>query len=273
MSLTNLAALKRYINLKTVNSDLVLAGLIDSQSQAFLDETGRTTFDSQEQTEIRDGMGSDIMQLSFWPVTGFTSLQIDRRSIPLSTQPFQSGYVWNALGKVSLRCFEFCGGRQNVVAVYTAGYLPVDVFDELQTIPAAPASPDSWPQAYTIWVLRPNWQANVQVKFFSGGAILTPVNGLPASGEYYVLGDGGYLFAAADAGKQVLMSYSAAGYPADLVGAVNEMVLLRYRQKDQLEVASMSIAGTVTTYNNADYPKDVWRVIKKYKRYFSVPGF
>lgn len=272
MSLTDLAAFKRYINLNSVNSDLSLSGLIASESQKFLDETGRTTFDSATQTEVRDGMGSDIMQLSFFPVTGFTSLQIDGQMQPLSTAWNQRGYTWNALGKVSLRNGWFCEGRGNVTAIYTAGFLPISVTDELQTIPAAPGSPNTWPQAFTIYVLQPNWAANVGVKFF-GGAALTPVNGPPATGQYYVMGGGAYLFAAADVGRQVQLSYTAAGYPSDLVGAVNDMVLLRYRQKDQKEVASMNIGGTTTVYNNADYPKDVWRVIKKYKRYFHVPGF
>jgi hypothetical protein len=146
MNLTDLQTVKNYIGLSGTNSDAVLTNLIAGQSQAFLDETGRTTFDSETYTEVRDGKGSDIMQLQYFPVTGFTSLQIDSCMIPLSTAYNMRGYQWDALGKVTLICGEFGCRRKNVIPIYTAGYLDTNIVGELQTIPATPG-----PYTVHIW--------------------------------------------------------------------------------------------------------------------------
>jgi hypothetical protein len=272
MNLTDLASVKRYMNLATTNSDATLSGLIPSESQTFLDETGRSSFDSQSYSEVRDGHGSDIMQLAYFPVTAVASLQIDSDVMPLSTAWNMRGFQWDALGKISLVGGIFsCGGyftqgRKNVLVNYTAGYLPIIVPSELQTIPATPGP-------CVIQVAQPNWRTDSGVVYFIGGGPLAPVLGAPTVGQYFVMGNGGYLFNAADQGKQVQISYTAAGYPGDIVGAVNEMVLLRYKQRDNIDVKSQRLGETTTTFSGADYPNNVKRIMKKYKRYFYVPGF
>lgn len=263
MDLTDLATIKKYLNLTTTSSDAVLAFLVSSQSQVFYDEIGRPTLEAANVTEVRDGQGSDFMQLLTYPVNSFSSLQIDSTLVPASNAWNTSGYQFDALGKVSLIGYRFCLGRKNVVATYNAGYVPVPVTNELQTIPAG---------TLTIFAAQSNWRADVSVNFFIGGAALTPVVGAPAAGQYFVQ-NGVYLFNVADVGKQVLLNYNRAGIPMDVVQAVNEMAAMRYRQRDRIDTDSVSIGGTVTTYSKDDYPKDVWRVIKKYKRYFFAPGF
>jgi hypothetical protein len=280
--LTDLGTFKRSIGLFTTNSDQKISPLLADQSQVFLDETGRTTFDLASYTEVRDGLGNDTMQMSYWPVQSFTSLQKDGIMLPLSTAWNMRGYQWDATGKITLIRDSFnCGNiafiRKNVIAIYTAGYPTITVANELQAIPGTiPPGPggsiSTWPPLYTIYVLQPNWLTDLGVGYF-GGVALQSVTGPPGLGQYYVLGGGGYLFNVGDAGKQVTLNYTASGYPSDLVGAVNRMVALRYYQQGHEDKKQDKLGEGTTTYSKEAYPNDVIRVIKKYKKYFFTPGF
>jgi hypothetical protein len=280
--LTDIATVMRYLNTATINSVPKLSSLIPDQGQAFLDETGRTTFDLETYTETRDGLGNDTMQLQYFPVQSVASLVKNGCTIPLSTAWNMWGYQWDQFGKITLICDTFnCANvafsRKNVVVTYTAGYPTITVTNELQTILAAPpvgpgGTVATWPPPYTNYVLQPNWLADGGLSYFGAGP-LTPVTGPPSAGQYYVLGSGGYLFAPADVGKQVLMNYTASGYPADLVGAVTRMVALRYYQQGHEDLKQNKLGEGTTTYSKEAYPNDVIRIIKKYKRYFFLPGF
>lgn len=263
MDLTDLATVKSYLNLSSISSDAILASLVSSQSQAFYDLISRASLEPATYTEVRDGRGSDFIQLLNYPVTGVTSLQIDSTIVPASSAWNKMGYQFDELGKLSLIGPCFPCGRRNVVIVYTAGYAPVTMLNELRTIPASP---------FTLQAAQSNWRADLNVKFFIGGATLTPVNVAPAAGEYFVT-NGSYIFNVTDTGKQVLLSYTRAGIPMDVVQTVNEMVTVRYRGRDSIGSDTVNIGGTSTSYSRDDYPKDVWLVIKKYKRYFFAPGF
>jgi hypothetical protein len=157
-----------------------------------------------------------------------------------------------------------------VVVVYVAGYAPIAVQNELQTIPAmAP---------FVITPQQPNWRTDAGVVYFVGGVGLTPVTVAPGAAQYYIvpLGQpyaGQYQFNAADAGKQVQLTYQYAGFPQDIPQAINEIVGNRYRDRDHLDVDSTMIGATTTKYLTQDFSKHVWRVIKKHKRNFSLPGF
>jgi hypothetical protein len=279
MSLTDLAYVKRNNSIITTNSDFKLTSLINDQSQAFLDETGRTTFDVETYTENRDGLGNDTMQLSYWPVQSITSLTKRGIVLPVSTAWNVWGYQFDPNGKITLIHDSFndsnvCFNRKTVIAVYVAGYPTITVTNELQTIPSGPPAIQgaTWPPANTIYVLQPNWEVDGGVSYF-GGAALTLVTGPPNIGQYFVMGNGGYLFNASDQGRQVTITYTAAGYPLDLVGAVSRMVMLRYKQQGHEDLKQEKIADGTTTYSKEAYPADVVRIIKKYKKFFFLPGF
>jgi hypothetical protein len=271
LNLTDLNSVKNYLNLTTTSSDKVLASLIPSASEDFIRETAREPgFEIQEYTEVRDGNSSEFMQLLHWPVQAFLSLQVDARVINASAGWNARGYQFSILGKLSLLGYCFTPGRRNIVASYTAGYAPIAVQNELQTIPAT--------APYVINVQQPNWRKDAGITYFVSGAALVPVNGSPGAAQYYIvpLGQtyaGQYQFNAADAGAQVLITYQYAGFPSDIPQAVNEMIGNSYRGRDHLDVDSTSIGQTTTKYMTQDYSKHVWRVIKKYKRNFSIPGF
>lgn len=263
--------MKRYLNLNTTTSDAVLASLIPSASDDFIRETGRDSFEIKQYTEVRDGRGSDFMQLIHWPVqailTGFT---IDGRAIGASSGWNSRGFQFDELGKITLVGYDFTPGRRNVVIPYLAGYAPIAVQNELQTVPAT--------APYIITPQQPNWRADAGVTYFVDGAALNPVTVAPAAGQYFIvpLGQpyaGQYLFNAADAGAQVQLTYTYAGFPADIPQAINEIVGNRYRDRDHLDVDSITMGQTTTKYLTQDFSKHVWRVIKKHKRNFSLPGF
>jgi len=75
------------------------------------------------------------------------------------------------------------------------------------------------------------WLADSGVAYFSNGLPLTAVQTAPSTGQYYLQGNGGYLFASGDAGKQVLISYSASGTPPDIQEAMLRWVNLIYKRR------------------------------------------
>jgi hypothetical protein len=270
LNLTDLASVKRYLNLTTTTSDAVLASLIPSASDDFIRETGRDSFEVTQYTEVRDGRGSDFMQLIHWPVQAIISVQVDSKVITASTGYNSRGYQFSAGGKLTLIGYDFTPGRRNVVIVYVAGYAPIAVQKELQAIPAV--------APFIITPQQPNWRTDAGVVYFSGGAALTPSTSAPGPAQYYIvpLGQiyaGQYQFNAADGGKQVQLTYQYAGFPQDIPQAINEIVGNRYRDRDHLDVDSMTIGQTTTKYLNQDFSKHVWRVVKKHKRTFALPGF
>lgn len=92
-----------------------------------------------------------------------------------------------------------------------------------------------------------NWLSNTSVAYFSDGTLLTQVQVSPAVGEYYIVSPGVYLFNAADAGEQVLISYNAAGTPPDIVLAVNQMVALNYARRQWVGVSSIAMKDVGST--------------------------
>jgi hypothetical protein len=230
-------------------------------------------------SEAYDGNGANRMFLRNWPITGVTSLQINTNAIPASTSITQSGYVIDASGKsLSLRggsgtgtnfttfypsgCgggYWFNKGIQNVLVTYAAGFKPLLVVNELDTIPAS--------APYSILVLAPVWLSDDGVKFFSSGTPLTQVFVAPLVNQYYLVGVGVYLFNAANAGQQVQISYAAAGTPADLQLMSTRVVALTYKQRNAVGQKSQSMAqgaGTIN-YDWSIDQKD-WQVITTYKR-------
>ena len=231
-------------------------------------------------SEVYDGNGANRMFLRNWPVQSVASLQVNTNTIAQSTSVTQAGFVIDASGKsLSLRggsgvgtnfttfypggCgggYWFAKGIQNILVSYAAGFVARTITGELNTIPVNPGP-------YTILVQLPLWLSDLGVKFFVGGASLTPVLVAPSAGQYFVLGGGSYLFNAADAGKQVLMSYTAAGTPADLMLMSTRVVTLTYKQRNSVGQKSQSMASGAGTINY-DWQIDEkdWQVILTYKR-------
>lgn len=111
-----------------------------------------------------------------------------------------------------------------------------------------------------------NWLVDGGVKYFSSGNPLTAVQTSPAQGQYRVQ-NGVYLFNAADAGQEVLLSYSAAGTPADIVLAINQLVALNYSRRNWVGVRSIAMKDVgSTSYSTWAMDAGVKQVFEYYTR-------
>jgi hypothetical protein len=89
----------------------------------------------------------------------------------------------------------------------------------------------------------------------------------PGAGQYYALGFGSYLFNSSDAGKQVLMSYDAAGTPADIQETMLRWVNLIYKRRGWEGIRSLmqKDAGS-TTYTSFEIDPSFEKTFRYYRR-------
>jgi hypothetical protein len=104
------------------------------------------------------------------------------------------------------------------------------------------------------------------VKFFSDGTALTKVVIAPAEGEYMLVAPGIYLFNAADAGVEMLVSYTPAGTPQDIVLAVIQMVSLNYKRRDWIGQRSVAMKDVGSTSYTLALDPQITAVISAYTR-------
>lgn len=104
------------------------------------------------------------------------------------------------------------------------------------------------------------------VQFFVGGAALTKVLIAPAAGQYFLVSEGNYLFNATDAGKGVLVSYTPAGTPADIILAVIQLVSLNYKRRDWIGVRSLAMKDIGSTSYTLEIDPGIREVMELYKR-------
>lgn len=179
IDLTTVQAVKNYIpGLPTTDSssvDAVLQTIITAVSLDWLRRTGRGSRNFQVPTqspfnqvcsygEIYDGNGNSRMFLRNTPVTSISSLTIFGNAVAQSTSPTTAGWVIDNTGKSISLISPYAGsgfggygngrwpafalgvtpffprGNQNIQIAYTAGFNAQAVTNELQTIPALPAS-------------------------------------------------------------------------------------------------------------------------------------
>jgi uncharacterized phiE125 gp8 family phage protein len=118
--LTDLATVKRWLNITSQTDDTLLAALITSYS-AYVESWLNRSFASQSYTERVDGVGSLGMAFSNYPVTAVASVSIDDVTIPAATNTSTPGYRFSDKF-LYLNGYRFSRGMQNVTIVYTAGY-------------------------------------------------------------------------------------------------------------------------------------------------------
>jgi hypothetical protein len=123
---------------------------------------------------------------------------------------------------------------------------------------------------YALTTNHAPWQSDGGVVYFNGphaGQALTAVTVAPSSQQYYLQGGGGYLFAAADAGLQVQISYSYAGTPTDIQEAILRWVNLIYKRRGWEGIRSLmqKDAGS-TIYTGFEIDPSVQATIEHYRR-------
>jgi hypothetical protein len=104
------------------------------------------------------------------------------------------------------------------------------------------------------------------VSFFIGGTALTQVLVAPAAGQYFLIAPGKYLFNAADMGKQVLVNYTLAGTPQDIVLAVIQLVSLNYKRRDWIGQRSVAMKDVGSTSYTLLMDPNIKDVISAYTR-------
>lgn len=259
--LCTLAQAKLWLGLTTNQSDALLALLISSASRAIIGYCNRS-FAPAQRSEVRDGTGTQTLMLRNWPVLAIASLTVGNCLVPASNPaPFANGYTYDPADPEPPGTMQriaylpgFQRGRNNVTIVYTAGY---EVQGEAASIPGS--------TAYEVTPLAPwgPWQSDQGVTY-ANGTPLVPVPSSPSAGQYSVAA-GVYTFAAADAGKAVLISY---GYtPAEVNEAAIQTVGEWMRYKDRIGIQSKTLASQETiVYSKADLSAQVKMMLNNYMR-------
>lgn len=237
-------------------------------------------------TDNYSGSGSQEIYTRIWPIQSVQSLSINNVQVPASAGFGTYGYSISddgkrvvLLGGTSSRGYtsqyflvrgnnwpSFLRSALNIVLAYTAGMPALIVTNELQTIPAT--------APYTIAVDVQPWLSDGGVRYFVGGAVLTPVLVAPAAGQYYIQSPGVYLFNAADEGKQVQISYTATGCPEDLAWAACATVAYNYRKKGRQGLKSeqlMGAGGGMNVYSDLEIPPEAMGTVLDYKRVDTYP--
>lgn len=288
LDLTTLASAKAWIGgIENTNNDANIQAAITAASVDFLRLTGRGMANGQDTqspfnqavnyTETYDGNGSRRQMTRNAPIQSVQSVTIQGLPVQASTGYGVPGYAIDGNAKAIVLNSDFGGistpqynrfcldgsgftmGQQTVVLSYTAGYPATPISGELQTIPAG-LSVTAASIASGL-----NWLADGGVTYFSSGLPLTKVTIAPAAGQYYVA-NGVYLFNAADAAKQVLLAYTAAGTPNDIVLAVNQMVALNFKRRQWVGLRSVGMKDVGTTSYTLELDPSIQKVIDIYKR-------
>lgn len=266
IDLTTLAAVKAWLTIENTNSDALLSTLVTAWSRTVYGYLSIAII-SRQFVERRDGVGNARMMLKQYPVTSVASLTINGQTIPAadptSTSPV--GYLlepWDGNAPASMQMIDLFGpycfwrGRQNVAATYNAGYL---VIGEAATVPSNPGP-------YVVEALQESGPfALDQGVSYAGGSALTKVASGPAVGQYAVDAVGNYTFAAADAGRAVLISYSYV--PADIAQTVTALVGEDFRYRDRIGQNSKTLGGQETvTYSQAAIPGRYKLMLDQFKK-------
>lgn len=259
--LTTLATVKawRAPPITTTADDAQIARIITAASD-FIARYLQRRLTSHSYAETRNGAAGTAMMLRHAPVSALASLAIDGCVIPPAPDTVSPGWVLDGeTGMVYLRGLAFARGVQNVAVSYTAGYLAAG---EPQTVPATA------PYQLSCASLTRLWAADSGVSYQAGGA-LEPA-AAPSAGQYVppTAPDGYYAFAAADAGRAVLVSYSYT--PRDLEQACVELALLRLNERGRIGEAGKTLAGEVVSFVQKDMTASIATALQPYRRVVPV---
>lgn len=268
--LTTVANLKAWMNTTSNGDDVNMGRVISSVSQVIRNYCQRDSFLSTAYSEAYDGKMVPFMLLKQFPVLSISSLIIGNQVIPAAPDAVSNGYrfdSWDGIpagrpAELSLQGFQFWRGQRNVLVQYRAGY---QISGEVQTVPN-----DS---VYRITPQGPwgPWGGDVSVAYV-GGAALVPVASSPSVGQYVAPqpfgaspGNSYYQFAAADASRQVALTYSF--IPIDIENCAIELAAERmsYRKRIGERSHSNSAGGETVSFNITDFPPWAKTALQSYR--------
>ena len=286
IDLTWLQAVKNRAEVQNDSDDGDIQAAITAFSQWMLTFSGVSTLNSLASLdEIYDGNGNTSLMLRSTPARSIVSVTMNGANVPIST-------AWNIWGvyigspPVSLGIRPggagggilsptfpfpyptrarfhkwpcFMHGKGNIEAVYQAGYEPLSISNEVQTV-----------TDQTITLDRGPWAGDLGVTYYPSLAPLESVANSPIAGQYAV-SNGLYVFALADEGSAVAVSYTVNAAPADLEYAIRCIVAINYKRKawqdQKSRVVSAQGGGAATTsYRDWEMPPEYWRILLSYQR-------
>ena len=266
MDLTTLARAKQYLAgiPSFTGADALYAQMITAASGAACQFCSRTFQRTTYNVARLNGSGTERQALPNNPVISVSSLVIDGYTYLPSPDAIATGYQYDNKFLYLFGGPIFKMGLRNVAVGFTAGYSTM----ETDFIPAAGpytitpvtgAGVDS--QGYPSATAGPA-MVDRGVTFVSNGAALTLVTGVPTAGQY-AFAAGVYTFAAADSAKQVTMSYDYV--PANVEQAVINMVGTWIKQRDNLGIASKSLANENISYRDQGLTAAAKQLLQPYR--------
>lgn len=236
-----------------------IARLITAASKFTMNYLARTTLAQMAYDEWYDGGNNNFMLVRQWPVLSISSIQFCSTEITTVATgiPPRGGYILEGPlpsgGQQRLRLtdgYVFPRGRGTVRLQYTAGYVNTD---EPHTIPDTP---------FTI-TTDSCWIADSGVT--KSGVPMTLVTATPAAGQYMIDPNGNYVFAEADAGSEVLISYSYV--PGDIEQVVVELVGERYKARERIGMRSKNLPnGETVTFETKNMSDQAATALQSYMR-------
>ena len=281
IDLTTLQAVRRRAEVQSTTDDIDIQASITAFSQWLLNYTGQRSLNSfATYDDVYDGNGNSRIMVNNYPILNVSSVTMGGASIPASSGANVWGcYIDQSRKSIVLRggvggysrfpyptplSFRqrgpvFLEGQGNIEIVYTAGYLPTLIIDDVETVTNS-----------TVQLVTGPWASDAGVSYYPSLAPLVNVPNTPAAGEYAVSAGGLYVFNVADEGEQTILSYNINAAPADLEYAVRCAVAINYKRKawqDQKSRAVSTQGGSATTtYQDWAWPPECDRVFEFYQR-------
>lgn len=137
------------------------------------------------------------------------------------------------------------------------------------------------PQAYsetlsgrgTFGILFPEYPAVSVQSLKIDGVQIPAATSAAASGYRFNETDlvlSGYCFTRGMLNVEVAYTAGFTAVPADIAAACNELVTLKYRTRDKLEISSKSLAGETVSFTQRDMPASVATVLKNWRKVVPV---
>lgn len=104
------------------------------------------------------------------------------------------------------------------------------------------------------------------VSYFETGMPLEQVMVSPTVGQYFLVSPGNYLFSATDQGVEMLVNYTVAGTPADIILAIIQLVSLNYVRRNWIGIRSLAMKDVGSTSYTMQIDPAIQQVISNYTR-------
>jgi hypothetical protein len=283
VDLTWLSVVKTRAEVKSsvVTEDSEIQAAITAFSSWLLYYTGQRTLNTQASfTETYSGNGNNRLFLRQRPVTNVAAVVVNGVAFPQSGAFGQWGYyiedsqasiaVRGGLGNFSTFPYPnnyggsinklpaFQKGTGNIQVTYTAGFPPVNVTNDIETV-----------NANTVTLGFGPWVGDIGVTYYPSLTPLVKVASAPAVGQYAV-SNGLYVFNNGDNTNVVALTYSVNQAPPDLEYAVRCVVAINYKRKgwQDLQSRGTTSGGTsaTTRYANWMWPPEYQAIFDHYRR-------